>query len=425
MILDPVTKSIVSTLTAIELQDGILDSVDHPGIDFFSDKHIVNIDDNKKAMTIQNLLDITSGLAWQEHAYTPDETIMRMYASPDRTEFVLSQPMSSAPGTKFYYNSGNPYVLSALITEKTRQSAFDFAKKELFEPLGIKSARWGRVDAQGVSDGEAGLFLSPHDMARIGYLYLHNGAWDGKQIIPSSWVDRAKAGSVSATFGFHYSNLWWSLPDKGAYMALGRHSQLILVVPKLDIAAVMTGNLRDDEFYPTSGLVDDISRSVISDRPLPSDAIAKSLLAASIRQAATEKPSSVGGTPELAKVISGKSYQFGGNKLRVRTFSLNFFGSDSSWEITTGNPNRPTERFSGLMGLDGVFRKEIRAPADYRRINAARGRWLSEHTFELERRILGHGETQTWTLYFDHNNVTVEFEDTDGTKVELRGETSD
>ena len=419
-----VTKSVVSTLTAIELQHGILDSVDRPVINLFPDKHILNIDENKKAMTIQSLLDMTSGLDWQEKAYTPDETIMRMYASPDRTEFVLSQPMSTAPGTKFYYNSGNPYVLSALITKKTGQSAFDFAKKELFEPLGIKSAQWGRVDAQGVTDGEAGLFLSPHDMARVGYLYLHNGTWDGKQIIPSSWVDRVKEGSVSATFGFHYSNLWWSLPEKGAYMALGRHSQLILVLPKRDVVAVMTGALRDDEFYPTSRLVDDISNSVTSDKPLPPDPIAKSLLAASIRLAATEKPSSVGGTPELARAISGKIYRFSDNKLRVRTFSLNFFDSDSSWEITTNSarPELPVQRFSGLMGLDGIFRKS--SPAFYG-INAAKGRWLNEHTFALERRILGHGETQTWTLNFDGYKVTVNFENTDGFKTELRGETTD
>jgi CubicO group peptidase (beta-lactamase class C family) len=266
-----VTKSVVSTLTAIALQQGILDGVDRPVIDFFSDKHILNVDENKKAMTVQSLLDMTSGIDWQEKAYTPDETIMRMYASPDRTEFVLSQPMSSAPGAKFYYNSGNPYVLSALIAKKTGKSAFDFAKKELFEPLGITSARWGRVDAQGVTDGEAGLFLSPHDMARVGYLYLHNGIWDGKQIIPSSWVERAKEGNVSATFGFHYANLWWSLPEKGAYMARGRHSQLLLVLPKLDVVAVMTGVLRDDEYYSASRLIDDISNSVKSDKPLPPD----------------------------------------------------------------------------------------------------------------------------------------------------------
>ena len=419
-----VTKSIVSTLTAIELKNGLLDSVDHPVLDLFPEKKVLRVDENKRAMTVQTLLDMTSGIEWQEKAYTPDESLMRMYRSPDRTEFVLSQPMSSAPGSQFYYNSGNPYVLSALITKKTGQSAFDFAKKELFEPLGITSARWGRVDAQGVTDGEAGLFLAPHDMARVGYLYLHNGIWDGKQIIPSSWVDRAKEGKVSATFGYRYANLWWSLPEKGAYMARGRHSQLILVLPKLDVVAVMTGILRDDEFYSASRLIDDISKSVKSDTPLPSDPIAKSLLAASLRQAATEKPSSVGGIPELAKTISGKTFQLDHNELRVKTFTLNFFDSDSSWVITTdtGRSDRPTERFTGLMGLDGIFRKS--PPATYG-INAAKGRWLNEHTFALERRILGHGETQVWTLTFDGKKVNVDFENTDGFKTELRGEMRD
>jgi CubicO group peptidase (beta-lactamase class C family) len=419
-----VTKSVVGTLTAIELKQGLLDSVDQPVLDLFPEKKILRVDENKRAMTVQTLLDMTSGIEWQEKAYTPDETIMQMYRSPDRTEFVLSQPMSSAPGSQFYYNSGNPYVLSALITKKTGQSAFDFAKKELFGPLGITSARWGRVDAQGVSDGGAGLFLSPHDMARIGYLYLHNGTWDGKQIISSSWVDRAKEGKVSATFGFHYANLWWSLPEKGAYMARGRHSQLILVLPKLDVVAVMTGILRDDEFYSASRLIDDISKSVKSDSPLPSDPIAKSLLAASLRQAATEKPSSVGGTPELAKAISGRTFQLDQNELRVKTFTLNFFDSDSSWVITTdtGKSDRPTERFTGLMGLEGIFRKS--PPATYG-INAAKGRWLNEHTFALERRILGHGETQIWTLTFDGKKVNVDFENTDGFKTELHGEMRD
>jgi CubicO group peptidase (beta-lactamase class C family) len=419
-----VTKSIVSTLTAIELQQGILDSTDHPIIELFPDKHILHVDDEKKAMTVQTLLDMTSGLEWTEKAYTPDETIMRMYRSPDRTQFVLSQPMSSAPGSKFYYNSGNPYVLSALITRKTGQSAFDFAKKELFEPLGIKSAKWGHVDGQGVTDGEAGLSLSPHDMARIGYLYLHNGMWDGRQIIAPSWVERVRQGSVAASFGFHYANLWWSLPEKDAYMARGRHSQLILVLPRLDIVAAMTGFLRDDEFYSASRLIDDIASAVRSDQPLPADPIATSLLATALRDAATPKASAVGGTPELAKAISGKTYQLSENSLHIKTFVLNFFDSDASWEITTetGKSEQPTQRFAGLMGLDGVFRK---SPPAFYGINAARGRWLNEHTFALERRILGHSETQNWVLTFEGDKVTVDFNNTDGFSQELHGARSD
>jgi len=419
-----VTKSVVGTLTAILLRKGSLDSADQPVLDLFSDGQIQNVDDRKKAMTVQSLLDMTSGIAWVEKAYTPDETIMKMYESPDRTAFVLNQPMAAAPGASFNYSGGNPYLLSALINRKSGQNAFDFAKKELFEPLGIKSAKWGAVDAQGVTDGEAGLFLSPEDMARIGYLYLHDGSWDGKQIIPSSWVDRARAGPVTATFGYHYANLWWSYPEKGAYMARGRHSQLIVVLPKLDIVAVMTGVLRDTEFYSTSGLIDDISNAVKSDRPLPADPIAKTLLTNAIHNAATEKPAAIGGTPELAREVSGRTYQFADNVLHVKSFTLNFLDSDSSWVITTytGKTDRPMDRFAGLVGLDGFYRKS--PPALYG-INAAKGRWINGHTFAMERRILGRGEIQTWALNFDGEKVTVNFENTDGFKAELHGEIKD
>jgi hypothetical protein len=148
------------------------------------------------------------------------------------------------------------------------------------------------------------------------------------------------------------------------------------------------------------------------------------LLATAIRRAATEKPSAVGGTPELAKAVSGKTYQFNDNALHVKDFTLNFLDSDSSWVITsyTGKADRPTNRFTGLFGLDGLYRKS--PPALYG-INAAKGRWINEHTFAMERRILGHGEIQTWALTFDGDKVTVNFENTDGFKAELHGETMD
>ena len=416
-----VTKSVIGTLTAIEIARGLLDSSDHKVLDLFPDKQVANVDDNKKTITVQNLLDMTSGIAWNEKNYTPDETVMRMYEAPDPTAFVLDQPMASAPGTQFVYDSGNPYLLSAIISRNTGQNAFEFAKKELFGPLGISSARWPRTDKQGVIDGEAGLFLSPHDMARIGYLYLRNGNWNGQQIIPSWWVERTKAGQVPATFGLHYANLWWSLPEKSAYVALGRHSQHILVIPRLDIVAVLTGSLRDDvSGYSLGRLIDELSEAVRSDRALPANPVATSLLASAIRQAATIQPFAVGTTPPLAKAISGKVFDVSDNALHIKSFTLNFFETDASWEITKKplNQDRPLQRFSGLMGLDGVYRKS--PPALYG-ISAARGRWLSDREFEIELRILGHSEVQFWTLYFDGDKVVMKFENTDGYKQELHG----
>ena len=415
-----VTKSIIGTLTAIEISEGLLDNTNHPVLDLFKDKHIENIDTNKTAMTVQDLLNMTSGLRWHEEHYTPDETIMRMYHAPDPTAFVLDQPMSSPPGTKFYYDSGNPYVLSAIITRRAGMSAWDFAKQKLFGSLGITTAHWGKPDAQGVTDGEAGLWLDPRDMLKIGYLYLHQGMWDGQQIIPASWVTYAEAGKVPATLGLRYANLWWSMPEKGALMALGRHSQRILVLPKYDIVAAMTGYMPDDEYYPAVRLINDIVAAVKSDHALPSNPIGQSALTASIAVAASEQPLPVGGAPPLQDTVSGRTYQLDENRLHITTISLRLTGKDPTYVVATNNgkPGAITHYFAGPLGLDGRFR--VAAPQLFG-IAAARGRWLSDSSLEVERRILGYGATQRWLLTFDGNDITVHFVDTDGDKALVHG----
>ena len=257
-----VTKSIVSTLTAIEIKQGLLDSADHPVMDLFADKQIPDVDEAKKAMTVQHLLDMTSGIAWQEKSYTPDETIMRMYEAADRTAFVLSQPMSDFSGHQVLLQQRQSLCAVGAHQQKTGQNALEFAKKDLFGPLGITSERWGRPDAQGVIDGEAGLSLAPHDMARIGSSLPSQwdvgGKADRSIFIGGSGAGKARSGDVRISLRKSVV----VLPEKGAYMARGRHSQLILVLPKQDIVAVMTGILRDDQFYPTIRLIDDIVSAV-------------------------------------------------------------------------------------------------------------------------------------------------------------------
>jgi hypothetical protein len=144
------------------------------------------------------------------------------------------------------------------------------------------------------------------------------------------------------------------------------------------------------------------------------------LLAASIQKAATEQATPVGPAPELAKTISGKSYRLSENDLHVKTFSLNLADPNPSWEYTSASErlDRPTARFTGPIGIDGLFRK---GSARYG-IDAVKGSWLDDHTFVVERRILGHGEMQRWTLGFDGKKVNVKFESTDGAEVELHGE---
>jgi CubicO group peptidase (beta-lactamase class C family) len=414
-----ITKSVISTLTGIEIENGFLDSVDDKIVDLFSDRPIANVDDRKKEMTVQNLLDMTSGIQWTEGRYTPDETIMQMYRTPDHAQFVLDQPMSDEPGSRFYYNGGNPYLLSALITKETFKSAYDFAKYQLFEPLGVTDARWARTDAQGVTDGESGLYLEPRDMAKLGYLYLHRGLWEGKEIIPSWWVNRAAQGKIEAGDGFHYANLWWSLPGKHAFMALGRHSQLILVLPDLDIVTVLTGTMSDDEYYPKAPLIDALASAVKSDGPLAPNPGGESTLSASVKRAATEPTGLTPDAPETARAISGKTYELAPNDLGVKTLTLRLTEPRPSWEYTIAGKDRTITRYAGPIGLDGRFRV---SPAGPQGIDAVKGRWVDDHTFEVERRILGHGETERYLLRFDGDNLDATYENTDGVRGGVHGQ---
>jgi CubicO group peptidase (beta-lactamase class C family) len=126
-----VTKSVTGTLAAIAWKEGLLDSTSHRVLDFFDRSKIANIDPRKEAITVQNLLDMTSGLAWTEQVgddIPPIETDKQMSRSQDWVKFILDLPMSNAPGDIFNYDSGNPHLLSAILTKLTGMSAVDYAK---------------------------------------------------------------------------------------------------------------------------------------------------------------------------------------------------------------------------------------------------------------------------------------------------------
>jgi CubicO group peptidase (beta-lactamase class C family) len=123
-----------------------------------------------------------------------------MGRSPVWVQYILDRPMQSAPGDEFNYNSGNQHLLSAILTKLTGMSTLEYAKAKLFAPLGINDLDWWR-DPQGITIGGFGLFLQPRDMAKIGYLYLRNGAWEGKQLLPPAWIDKVNHGKPHCFIG--------------------------------------------------------------------------------------------------------------------------------------------------------------------------------------------------------------------------------
>jgi CubicO group peptidase (beta-lactamase class C family) len=445
------TKSIIGTLIAIALREGLLDSLDHRVMDFFSDRTIAHIEDNKKAITIQNLLDMTSGLDWTEplHEGVP-RSMIAMERSADWEQFVLDRPMATEPGAAFNYDSGNPQLLSAILTRLTGQSALDYARKRLFEPLGISDVFW-RSDPDGVSIGGYGLFLQPRDMAKFGYLYLRKGIWDGHEIVPPSWIDRIRRAPVPMNLtNFRYANLFWVAPDSNAYLANGYHGQRIFVMPALDIVAVTTGTGHSASIGKE---IEMIANAVKSDNPLPPDAEAQSLLAHRIQEAATEKSSPVGPVPEIEKTISGKIYRFPDNALRLSTLTLNLDGPNPSYayelnngrsdarverfegpigldgtpnpshayELQNGRPDAPVERVEGPIGLDGNFR--VGVPTN-QGTTVAKGTW-SYGNFVLQFGELGGDNMRKVILSFEGNGVDLVFVAEVGPSVKIHGESAE
>ena len=264
------TKSIISSLIGIARIEGYIQSVDQKVLSFFPDYKVDNLDERKKNITLYNLLTMTSGLEWYD---SPDDIdSVNMSLTNDWAGYVLNKPMLSEPGKEWYYNSGTSQLLSIILTKTTGVSAYDYAKKKIFDPLGITNAQWEK-DPQGNSTGGWGLYLTTFDLAKIGYLYLREGKWKDKQIIPKEWVLDSTRNHYPVEMsddnninGFVYGFLWWIYTDLPyqAYKAWGEYDTEaveIIIIPDLDLDIVLTGNISSDEYLLKSFIIPSVKSS--------------------------------------------------------------------------------------------------------------------------------------------------------------------
>lgn len=235
-----VTKSFVSALIGIAIEEGYVDGVDRRVLDFFPERTFANLDGYKESMTLEHLLTMTSGLAWEEGMPTYKE----MSQTRDWVHYVLDKPMATEPGSQYNYCSGCSHIISAIIQETTGMSTLEYAQSRLFGPLGITDVYWER-DGSGIPNGGWGLEITPRDMAKLGFLYLHDGVWDGQQIVPSAWVRVSVGDGIEVGDGWRYGYQWWIYPSSCAYAARGLGAQLIFVIPASQIVVVFTAELDD------------------------------------------------------------------------------------------------------------------------------------------------------------------------------------
>lgn len=233
------SKSFASTAVGLAVAEGKL-SVDEPVIKFFPDMVPADPSENLKAMKVRDLLTMSTGHDKEPRA-TPDAPWVKTF---------LAHPVPHKPGSKFVYNSLATYMQSAIVQKVTGQTILEYLQPRLFEPLGIKNPKW-ETSPQGISIGGWGLFITTEDIARFGQLYLQKGKWNGKQLIPQTWVEAATSRQVAnasrnSDWAQGYGYQFWQCRHH-AFRGDGKDGQFCLVLPEQDAVIAITaktGNMQ-------------------------------------------------------------------------------------------------------------------------------------------------------------------------------------
>lgn len=245
-----VTKSVASVVVGIAVSRNEFPDLDTPVLDFFDPERVAHVDERKRRMTIRHLLTMTAGIEWNEDLpYThPDNTWSALQEAVDWVRFTIDRPMAHEPGETFQYNSGATLILGHIFNEATGMDLEEYAVEHLFAPLGIEDYYWKRTPA-GLVDVQEGLYVSSRDIAKIAYLYLQHGQWEGQQVVSAAWVQDSTAAFVPVTEdgSWEYGYKWWLIhyrhggEDKVAITGLGFGDQIPMLLPDLDMVIVFTG----------------------------------------------------------------------------------------------------------------------------------------------------------------------------------------
>ena len=265
-----VTKSVVSALVGIALRDRHLQGLDQTVEELLADHLPADADPRLRRVTVEQLLTMTSGLAGDDSLVGGLDGISdRMAESRDWVRHILSRRLETTPGAEFAYSSAGSHLLSAMVADATGRSTLAFARAELFGPLGVAAddaleqeirdwpptrakreayeqapVAWPR-DPQGYHFGGAFLKLPARELAKLGYLYLNGGRWDGAQVVPADYVaasTRPQSDPSQGPGGYGYQ--WWLTNETGrdSFRAEGFGGQLIQVIPELDLVVVITSD---------------------------------------------------------------------------------------------------------------------------------------------------------------------------------------
>jgi CubicO group peptidase (beta-lactamase class C family) len=258
-----VTKSILGLLYGLALARGKVPPPDQALLDAFPEYAEIATDPRYRRLTIAHALTMTLGLDWNEDIpyQDPANSEIQMERAPDRYRYIFGRPFMADPGTRWIYGAAATALIGRLIVKGTGQSLPDLAREALFDPIGIGATAWSN-GLNGEPSPNSGLRMTPRDLARIGQLILNRGEWDGRQVVPSDWLDKSFQPYVACDEFRRYGYFWYSgdiqygsppnRPIAHWVGAFGYGGQRLFVLPELDIVVAITaGNYADkDQWIP-------------------------------------------------------------------------------------------------------------------------------------------------------------------------------
>ena len=251
--LQSVTKSVLSVAFGIAVDAGHIAGAHAPAWPLLEAHGADPSEPRRAATTLEDFLTMRSGMEWARPGQGYDDethpTVV-LEASDDWIGYAASQPITTDPGVRFDYNDGVSVLLGKVVREATGQRLDAWAEERLFGPIGIDDYYW-KTTPLGETDSEGGLYLATDDLARIGYLMLRGGEWDGRQVVSREWVEASTSPVVAdiapesdlSDMGYGYQ--WWVPEHEGGstriFAANGYGGQFMHVVPEHDLISVFNG----------------------------------------------------------------------------------------------------------------------------------------------------------------------------------------
>jgi len=231
------TKQVMGILAGIALDKGILSSIDAPLSEYLSQE--VADHPEKADITIRHLLTMYSGIDYNNDGTSGQTDKVLRQIPPEITPFILSRPMRNSPGTDFYYNDGDPQLVSAIIQSSTGKPTDTWADEVLFSKIGVENYRWLRYK-DGTTLGGFGIETTPRELAKIAMCVANYGMYNNTQIVSSSWITEMTSPLVPTSLGYSFGYFWWVDSSRDIRFMWGHGGQFAFIVPSESLIVVIT-----------------------------------------------------------------------------------------------------------------------------------------------------------------------------------------